>query len=169
MLGTRTLTLAFASCVALLASLAGAQSKVPEKVPNSDTMVIVTDLTPKQGKLADLLKGEIAKAAKLHRTPFVQLGATWCGPCHDLESSLSDKRMIDAFASTYIIHLDVDAWKGELETFGYSADGIPAFFAIDTTGKATGPSITGGAWAENTVENMAPPLRKFFSEHLRPS
>lgn len=165
-----------ALCATLVGVSASAQTAAPAReaatVKGGDTTVSVVDLVPKQGaQLQLLLKGEFAKAVAGGRTPFVELGATWCGPCNRLKASLGDKRMIDAFASTYIIRLDVDQWGGmtggQLGALGFKSDGIPAFFPIDTAGKAIGPVITGGAWGDDIPENMAPPLKKFFHENLR--
>ena len=69
----------------------------------------------------------------------------------------------------YVIRLDVDAWHDQLKPLGFVSDGIPAVFAIDPAGKATGPVITGGAWGEDIPENMAPPLKTFFRANLRKS
>jgi|HubBroStandDraft_6_1064221.scaffolds.fasta_scaffold798192_2 hypothetical protein len=136
---------------------------------DTTTAVAIVDIISKQGKLPNVLKAEIAKAITAGRTPFVELGATWCGPCNHLKASLGDKRMIDAFSGTYIVHLDVDDWKGQLAPLGFVSNGIPAFFAIDANGKATGQVITGDAWGEDIPENMAPPLKEFFRANLRKS
>ena len=55
-----------------------AQTATHAAASQSDTAVVIAKVTPKQGKLADLLKAQVAKATALGRTPFVELGATWC-------------------------------------------------------------------------------------------
>jgi hypothetical protein len=164
-----TLGLALATASVNAQTPASTPAPAAPTPPKADTNVTVTDLTPTQGALPALLKTEIAKATAQNLTPFVELGATWCGPCHHLQNSLGDKRMIDAFSGTYIIRLDVDAWKDQLKPLGFVSDSIPAIFAIDAAGKATGPVITGGAWGEDIPENMAPPLKTFFRANLRKS
>ena len=131
-----------------------------------DTTVTVVELSPKQGVLSNLLKTEAAKARQAGRTPFVEIGAEWCGQCHELKASLGDKRMIEAFAGTYIIRLDLDAWKQQLHTLGLDPAAVPTFFAIDSSGKSTGVSFTTDPLGANTPEHVAMPLQKFFRAHL---
>jgi thiol-disulfide isomerase/thioredoxin len=163
---------ALTAAVVALAATAGAQgtsaaSSAPKTGPDS---VKVVDITPQNGSdLAALLKTQYATARTAGRTPFVELGATWCGPCKELAASLGDEQMRDAFAGTYIIHLDVDEWKDKLSPLGFNSDGIPAFFPINDKGAAIGPKIDGGAWGDNIPENMAPPLKKFFVDNLMKS
>jgi len=162
---------------ALIASLAGLSSTGIAQSDSSaqgttttqarhDSVPLV-NLKPSDGKLADLLKREVKKAKAAGRTPFVEIGATWCGPCKKLEAALGDSLMTDAFAGTYIIHLDLDAWKKDLTTFGLTSPAVPVFFAIDSVGHAIGPKIDGGAWGEDIPQNMAPPLRQFFQANLK--
>jgi len=139
--------------------------------PAGDTVasdaVHTVDITAKPNDdLAKILQSQYAAAIKAGRTPVVELGATWCGPCKELAASLGDARMKDAFAGMYIVRLDIDQWKEKLAPLGFKTDGIPAFFPIDETGKAIGPEIDGGAWGDNIPENMAPPLKKFFTANV---
>lgn len=121
-------------------------------------------LTPAQGELTTLVAAEVAKAKARNLKPFVELRADWCGPCKELEASMADPRMVDAFAGTYLITLDADQWQAkQLSSLRLSSGSIPAFFELDDTGKATGRKITGGAWAENVPANMAGPLKAFFA------
>ncbi len=69
--------------------------------------------------------------------------------------------MVDAFTGTYIIKADVDDWGFPPD--GWNFDAIPIFYALGPDGKPTGAKIDGNAWADNTPENMAPPLKKFFT------
>lgn len=125
--------------------------------------VKVVVLEPAQGKLVELLRHEVANAAALGKQPYVQITAEWCGPCKALRASLGDPLMQDAFAGTYIVQVDADAWKPELDTAGFKSDGIPVFFAVDGNARPTGAKIDGGAWGEDIPRNMAPPLKQFFT------
>ena len=141
-------------------------TQAPPRVPPSGQFVIVT-LKAADGQLADLLAAEAQKAKQKGLTPFVEFYADWCGPCQSLSRSLGDPRMIEAFAGTYIIRLNVDDWQDIPLRAGFAVNGIPAFFAIDETGKPTGQTITGAAWGADIPENMAPPLKAFFSANKR--
>jgi thiol-disulfide isomerase/thioredoxin len=90
-----------------------------------------------RGKLPQLLKAEIAKAKALGLTPFLVVGATWCGPCQQLEASLHQKDFVDAFSGAYMIHLDMDEWdvKAELTPLGFKNEGIPIIAALDKNSK----------------------------------
>jgi thiol:disulfide interchange protein len=124
----------------------------------------IVRLSPSDGALRDLLIAEAHKAGAARRHPFVELDATWCPPCQAIRESLDagDARMVDAFAGTYIVQLDVDQWQNDLLGAGFNPPGIPAYFELDANGKSTGRMITGDAWGDNIPENMAPPLKTFF-------
>jgi hypothetical protein len=108
-----------------------------------------------QGELLQLLKAEIAKAQAAGRTPFVEIGAAWCGGCVTLENEIhrKDREMLVAFAGAYVIHLDYDDWNlGSLLT----GSTIPAIVAINHDGKAVGQLI-------GVIE--ATPIQRFIQAH----
>ena len=149
----RALRALFAVLVANVLVTAGALAAEPIKV---------VVLEPGSGVLEALLQREVSAAAELGKVPFVQLTAEWCGPCKRLRASLGDPLMREAFAGTYIIQVDVDAWKPELERAGFDHPAIPVFFAVDGVAHPTGEKIDGGAWGEDIPQNMAPPLGGFL-------
>ena len=128
--------------------------------------VQVVVLEPGQGAFTGLLAREVASAAAQHRTPFLQITAEWCVPCKKLRASLGDPLMQDAFAGTYIIRVDADAWKKELKAAGFDHPAIPVFFSVDAHANPTGAKIDGGAWGEDIPQNMAPPLKQFFAAQI---
>jgi hypothetical protein len=121
-------------------------------------------LHPKDGNLPGLLATEAQKAAALGQIPVVEFDATWCPPCKAIDVSLKEKNelMLAAFEGTYIIRLDVDEWGWDQAKYGFSFEGIPAYFKLDARGKPNGEVIGGDAWGDNIPENMAPPLDEFF-------
>jgi len=121
-------------------------------------------VTRADGALADVLRAQVGKAKSAFRRPFVELDATWCPPCQAIRQSLDsgDPRMVDAFAGTYIVQMDVDEWGNSLGGTGFDASAIPAYYELDQFGRPTGRMITGAAWGDNIPENMAPPLKAFF-------
>ena len=133
-----------------------------DESPAPDRFTVVRIGKTKE-KLLDILKVEAKKAMDLGRQPYVEFYADWCPPCKAIRESLGDERMIDAFAGTYIIKLDLDFWEIKLLGTGFNVNGIPAFFELDPDGKPTGRTITGAAWGEDIPENIAPPLKDFFA------
>lgn len=127
--------------------------------------VRIVDLQPADGDLAAQLQRGAAQARAEGRTAFVQFTADWCAPCKRLQAGLGDPLMVQAFAGTYVMRLDVDAWKRRLGDTGLRADVTPVFHALDPQGRATGASVDGGAWKEDIPVNMAPPLKAFFAAH----
>lgn len=120
-------------------------------------------LTPDLGTLATLLPAELKKAQAKKLKPFLELRAEWCKPCKELEASMNDARMADAFAGTYLISVDLDEFNDQLDKLGFDGSAIPVFYALDANARPTGRKIDGGAWAENIPQNMAPPLKAFFT------
>jgi len=130
-------------------------------VPDKFTLVrYPTD----NGSLTSLLSAEARRAKDAGRQPYMEVYAEWCGPCKALRSSLSDQRMVKAFTGTYIIQVDWDAWEAQLDEAGFTVEAVPAFFEINANGEPTGRTITGAAWGEDIPENMAPPLKQFFTQ-----
>jgi thiol:disulfide interchange protein len=128
--------------------------------------VKVVVIAPGQGVLTELLQTEVTAAAALGKVPFVQITAEWCAPCKKLRASLGDPLMQAAFAGTYLIQVDADAWQAELDKAGFDHPAIPVFFAVDANARPAGPKIDGGAWGEDIPRNMAPPLQRFFKANL---
>lgn len=145
-------------------SLAGCSQSTP-----SDSVVItsthsVTKLTPAGGELGAQLQSLAARAKQEDLKPFVQFTAVWCGPCRDLQASMNDPLMVEAFAKTFIIQINADDFTDkQFAAAGFTLDGIPAFYELDEQGKPTGRLVDGGAWEDNIPANMAPVLRKFFN------
>ncbi|WP_372807711.1 thioredoxin family protein [Pontiella sp.] len=149
---------------AVAALALGLASNLFAENPTEQEMPHAIDLAPSSQEFTAQLAQEIIKAKALQLTPFIQVSAEWCGPCRRLHASMDDPLMIDAFRGTYVIRLDADKWREALKDTAYSANGIPAFIAIDDTGKPVG-MIDGGAWGKDIPQNMAPPLKKFFTKH----
>jgi hypothetical protein len=123
---------------------------------------VVVDINPTSADVISVIHGEALKAKAQGLKPFVEFAATWCEPCQALKKSLDDPLMRAAFKGTYIIRLDFDAWGPHLAGSGFSPGAIPVIYEVADTGKPTGRTIDGAAWADNIPTNMAPPLGKFF-------
>ena len=135
-----------------------------DSFPVSDSFTIVR-LHPEDGDLKAMLTSEAQKAIALGQMPVVEFDAAWCPPCQAIDQGLKEKNqlMLDAYAGTYIIKLDVDEWGWENSPHHeFDFDGIPVYFKLDADGKPTGETVDGNAWGENIPENMAPVMDKFF-------
>lgn len=117
-----------------------------------------------RGQLPKLLAAEIAKAKALGRTPFIEIGALWCGPCKELEASLQRKEMIDAFSGSYVIHLDANEWDvdSELKPLGFVTDEVdcnvlPFLGALDKRGRVI-------SQMDHDIHPAV--IKKFIREHL---
>src|SRR5512135_428252 len=69
-------------------------------VPDKFTLVRYPE---NNGSLTRLLRAEAQRAVGAKRRPYVEFYADWCAPCQALRHSLTDRRMIEAFANTYLI------------------------------------------------------------------
>ena len=129
------------------------------------TVFTIVRLHPSDGDLQTLLTSEAQKAAGLGRQPVVEFDATWCPPCQAIDAAIKadNELVLNAYAGTYLIRLDVDEWGwGDSKLHDFQFSGIPVFFKLDADGKQTGEVIDGGAWGEDIPENIAPVMDTFF-------
>jgi thiol-disulfide isomerase/thioredoxin len=120
------------------------------------------EIRPSDGGLQEQLAARHAEAGRRGLSPFVQVYADWCGPCRALRSAVDDPRMQEAYKGTYVVRVELDAWKEPLRALvGSDGPGVPVFYAIEADGRL-GRSVSGRAWGEDTVENFAPVLAAFF-------
>jgi len=125
----------------------------------------IVRLHPKDGDLQTLLASEAQKAFTLGREPVVEFDATWCPPCKAIDKAIKEENalMLNAYAETYIIKLDVDEWGwGDSKLHDFQFNAIPVYFKLNVEGEQTGEVIDGGAWGEDIPENIAPVMDKFF-------
>ena len=125
----------------------------------------IVRLHPKDGDLQTMLASEAQKAVSLGQMPIVEFDATWCPPCQAIDNAIKEENelMLNAYADTYIIKLDVDEWGwGDSSLHDFEFDAIPVYFKLDSEGNQTGEVIDGGAWGEDIPDNIAPVMDEFF-------
>jgi hypothetical protein len=163
-----TLTLIGISLLACNFLFPPAQRPSPESTDDQDpqpTGFTIVRLHSKDGDLQTMLAKETEKAVALGQMPIVEFDATWCPPCQAIDKAIKAKNelMLDAYAGTYIIKLDVDEWGwGDSRKHDFQFEGIPVYFKLDPEGEQTGEVIDGGAWGEDIPENIAPMMDAFF-------
>lgn len=72
--------------------------------------------------------------------------------------------MVAAFEAVYLIQLDVDEWGWGVPEAGFDFSAIPIFFRLDANGDPTGDWIDGGAWGEDTYQNIANTMGPWFAQ-----
>ncbi len=122
------------------------------------------DATKSAGPLASQLVAAARAATASGRQPIAYLHADWCPPCNAIDATIHDPQMAAAFAGTYVLRIDHDAFTTELAGVGLDVGALPTLVKLDDEGRSTGATIAGGAWGDNVPENMAPPLRAFFTQ-----
>ena len=120
----------------------------------SDSIFTFVVLIPKNGPLATQLKIQVTQAEHMHRTPIIEVGATWCAACHQLEEAMRQPGMREAMRGMYVIHIDADRpeWAEEGPKLGIDISALPTVMALDHNGRPTGQPIVGYA----TVVNVNP-------------
>ncbi len=125
------------------------------------TGFVIVPIDDGTGSLNEILRTEIAKARASGRQPYAYFHALWCGASRMLNLSLQDPRMADAFEGTHVIRFSIDTWGDNAMALGFNMRSVPIFFRLDSHGTPL-DSIDGSAWAGNSPENMAGPLKRFF-------
>jgi hypothetical protein len=138
----------------------------PAPVAASDDDFVMVSADGAQAP-ADIFAAAAVTAAARGLKPFVYATAKWCAPCEKLNASIDDPRMKDAFKGTYVVKLDIDAFdERTLTAMGVRVRAVPSFFELGADGTPTGRSLIGD-WGPDVPENMAPPLKRFFSVPAR--
>lgn len=119
----------------------------------SDTLYPHITLVPAQGSLATQLEQAIQHARRRHLTPILDVGASWCGPCHALDSVLASAAMRPVVRHLYVIHVDDDLWHWELDNLGVRVTTLPRMVALTADGHP----------ATDPVADIPPSLRQYFA------
>jgi len=124
----------------------------------------VVDLRPADGRLAKQLAEAASDAAASNLRPYAELTSAWCQACHWLDRSLSRQSLAEAFGGTYVVRIDIDRFEGRLAGTGldYHVGPLPAFVALDHTGRPIGDWVDRTTWGSDVPTQAAPVLAEFF-------
>jgi hypothetical protein len=100
----------------------------------------------KQVIFVNAVRAQVAKAAALGLTPFIELGDPGCGPCREFDELITNviagkgtPNETDAFANTYAIRIVQEWEESQFDAIGMVPhNAIPTFFSLDGTGRVTG-------------------------------
>ena len=104
--------------------------------------VATLDLTPASDVVwGDDLVAAQAEARRQNKPIFIDFGATWCGPCQQMQTNVFfDPRVSDVLRRVICVHVDVD--KDPTDSAAYSVKGIPRMIML-TPELETRMDITG--------------------------
>ena len=115
------------------------------------------------GRLKPVIEAAQKEAKENGQDLYIETTADFCKPCKAINRYVNDPSMVEAFAGTYILQIDVTEWeRDELAQHGILTSSIPIFYAIGKDGRATGRKLSSAAWGEDIPANMAPVLKRFF-------
>jgi thiol-disulfide isomerase/thioredoxin len=103
-------------------------------------------LNPAQGTLLPQLAAAVQKADQQGLTPVVDVGASWCEPCHLVDAVIHLPEMGAIMQKMYVIHLDLDVWGRRLRVLGINLESVPRVFALGHTGMPSGE-----LWRPNNI------------------
>ncbi len=133
-----------------------------EREPERGDEHEIVELHPGRS-LAEQLQHHAAEAEARGLRPFFELGAAWCPPSRIFGESLHDPRIAAALAGTYLIRADMDDFSDDPLPLDWRLSSVPVFVELDAAGERTGRQIDGGAWGEDTIDNMAQTLAPFLA------
>lgn len=137
---TRATTVGHAIAALLGAAILATPTRASAQRATTDSTVhwVAVDRHSDSTGVAQLVAA-VQAARRDGRTPIVELGAPWCGPCHVLESVLRNTDMAAIMRTMSVISLNNDNWREALVALGFDAEsGIPRLFVIDSTGHPVG-------------------------------
>ena len=144
--------------LALFSVAAFAQNNTKETAPAAKE---IKGTVFEKGTLKELL----AKAAKEKKYLFVDVYATWCGPCKAMATQVFPQEKVGNYFNKTFVNAKFDAEKGEgidvAKKYGVRA--YPTFLILDKDGTEVG-RIVGGADGDMFIEKVQEALDNIGKE-----
>lgn len=101
------------------------------------------------------------EATQQNKLVFIDLYATWCGPCKNMERNVFSQPEVGDFMAQHFIaaKYDIDKPTGSALAKKYGIRSIPTFLIFDTEGTLLG-QITGGMPADDFIRAVEEILKK---------
>lgn len=94
-------------------------------------------------------------ALKADKLVFIDLYATWCGPCRLMERNVFSRGNVGEFMERYFVaaKYDVDQTTGKALSKQYGVRSIPTYLIFDTSGELLA-RIQGASDADTFLDNL---------------
>lgn len=102
------------------------------------------------------------RAREADQRVYVELYASWSEPALAIHRSMADPRMREAFSRTFVLRVDIDHHRDELEALGYPTSSVPLVVAAGPDGRAGDRHLTSADLTAPTPAAMAPIFERFF-------
>jgi hypothetical protein len=121
----------------------------------------VTEIRPSDGPMTESLAAAYRRGQERGMRTYAQVYGEWCAACRAVREYIDDPAMVEARKGIYWVRLEYDVYKDPARLAAGFEFKMPYIFEVMPDG-SFGSWIDGDAWGENTPENMAPALAKFF-------
>ncbi|MDB5384562.1 MAG: Thioredoxin [Planctomycetaceae bacterium] len=95
-----------------------------------------------------------AEARRLDRPLLLHFGATWCGPCKQMEAQVLNSAEVRRALKDYVVAVKIDIDEHPEIAQRYGVDSVPADVIISPTGAILDPKSVGGQTREAYVAKL---------------
>ena len=101
------------------------------------------------------------EAVQQNKLVFIDLYATWCGPCKSMERDVFSQAKVGDFMAEHFVaaKYDIEKPTGSALAKKYGVRSIPTFLIFDTEGELLA-QITGGMPADEFIRTLEQVLQK---------
>lgn len=98
----------------------------------------------------------LAKAKQSDKLVFIDIYATWCGPCKYMSSAVFTQKKVGDYFNSNFINAKFDAEKGEGVTLArrYEVTAYPTFLLVNGDGDLVGKMV-GGSPADDFIKQIS--------------